>query len=175
MKNLLSKNLRNIKEKQSGFTLLELLVTIFIISLISTVMLTTVVGAARAKARDLKRKTDLAQIGGMLSFSCLVPSGGDGTYDLLELTDEISAKAPEAGLAFTQIPRDPQAGTDTESFYRYVVEENGQKCALYANLENDRERTTLLHASPTAGGGMGVLKTIDDGWNGSPKYFQVSN
>lgn len=154
---------------------MELLVVIFIVSTVSIVMLTTVAGAARGKARDVKRKTDLAQIGGLFTFSCLTPSGGDGTYDLFELTDEINAKAPEAGLAFTQIPRDPQAGTDTESFYRYIVEENGQKCALYANLENDRERTTLSITDPVAGGGMGVFKTIDDGWNGSPKYFQVSN
>lgn len=148
---------------------------IFIVSTVSIVMLTTVAGAARGKVRDVKRKTDLAQIGGLFAFSCLTPGGGDGTYDLFELTDEINAKAPEAGLSFTQIPRDPQAGTDTESFYRYIVEGNGQKCALYANLENDRERTTLSITDPVAGGGMGVFKTIDDGWNGSPKYFLVSN
>lgn len=56
-----------------------------------------------------------------------------------------------------------------------LVKDNGQKCALYANLENDRERATLSITAPVAGGGMGVFKTSDDGWNGSPKYFQVSN
>jgi len=63
-----------------------------------------------------------------------------------------------------------------EAFYRYIVTGDGAKCALYANLENENEKVTLTEiVVPTAGGGTGVLQAAEDGWNGTPKYFQVSN
>lgn len=73
------------------------------------------------------------------------------------------------------VPRDPSAGTKTESFYKYIVT-GEKKCALYANFENKNEKVTLpALTEPTAGGGTGVLKAITDGWNNSPIYYQVSN
>ena len=49
------------KNQQSGFTLIELLVVIAIITTIMSIV-TALVGDARAKARDAKRRSDLAQI-----------------------------------------------------------------------------------------------------------------
>lgn len=48
-------------KKSVGFTLVELLVVISIISLLSSVVFTTVNGA-RAKAREARRKTDINQL-----------------------------------------------------------------------------------------------------------------
>lgn len=53
------KNRRKIWAK--GFTLVELLVVISIISLLASVVLTTV-NSTRAKARDVRRKTDIRQL-----------------------------------------------------------------------------------------------------------------
>ncbi|HEY9480655.1 MAG TPA: prepilin-type N-terminal cleavage/methylation domain-containing protein, partial [Candidatus Paceibacterota bacterium] len=49
------------RQSKDGFTLIELLVVISIISLLSSIVLSSVNGA-RIKARDARRKQDLAQI-----------------------------------------------------------------------------------------------------------------
>lgn len=128
---------------------------------------------ARAKARDAKRKLEISQIGRLLSASCYLPDGGGGEYDLAGLLDELRVKYPQYTMP---TPKDPRVGTDAESFYKYLVTADGKKCALYANLENESEPVTLAGlSSPSAGGGTGVLEASSDGWNNSPKYFQVSN
>jgi prepilin-type N-terminal cleavage/methylation domain-containing protein len=49
------------KSKQSGFTLIEMIVVVAIIATIMSIVV-ALVGDARAKARDTKRRTDLSQI-----------------------------------------------------------------------------------------------------------------
>jgi len=163
-------------KKISGFTLVELLIVIAIIGLLATIVMVGL-GSATKKARDTKRKSDLAQIGQFFSAgTCFMPSEGPGMYDLISLVDELKAVYPQYANYMSSVPRDPKSGNGSESFYRYVVSEDGQKCALYANLENADEPVTLPNLSePTAGGGKGVLATTSDGWNGSNRYFQVSN
>jgi prepilin-type N-terminal cleavage/methylation domain-containing protein len=69
-------------KKQLGFSLIEILVVIGIIGVLASVVLIATSGA-RKKARDVKRKTDLVQMGRFLySSSCYVPESGDGDYDL---------------------------------------------------------------------------------------------
>ena len=93
-----------------------------------------------------------------------------------DLVDELIVKYPKYMKVLSRIPRDPKSGTDTESFYRYIITADSKNCALYANLENDNESVTLQDISvPTAGGGTGVLESSSDGWNKTPIYFQVSN
>lgn len=53
---------RNILLEKKGFTLIELLVVVAIIGLLSTVIFVSL-GSARAKARDMKRKSDMRQVG----------------------------------------------------------------------------------------------------------------
>ena len=148
---------------------------IAIIGIIATIIVAAL-GSARGKARDARRKIELGQIGRFLSGSgCYVPDAGDGDYDILTLTDELKIKYPQYSQFVSQIPKDPRLGSDTESFYRYVVVEGGKKCALYANLENKDEPVTLPDlTAPTAGGGTGVLEASSDGWNGTSKYLQIS-
>ena len=97
-------------------------------------------------------------------------------YDILDLSSELISANPQYASYVPQIPKDPSVSpSDTISRYMYIVDTNG-KCAMYANLENANEAVTLPSISvPTAGGGTGVLETLTDGWNGSSKYFQVSN
>ncbi|MEK7512640.1 MAG: hypothetical protein AAB601_00380 [Patescibacteria group bacterium] len=132
---------------------------------------------ALVKARDARRKFEITNIGRFIIASCPLPDTGPGDYDLSPLIDELRVKYPQYAGGMTSKPRDPLRGTEEETFYRYVVTgDTPRKCALYANLENKEEPVTIHSlTAPAAGGGTGVLETASPGWNGSIKYFQVSN
>lgn len=162
-------------KNQNGFTLIEIFVVIAIIGVMAAIIIPSLI-SARAKARDAKRKLEISQIGRLFSASCYLPDGGGGEYDLIGLLDELRIKYPQYASTLSQTPKDPRVGTDAESFYKYLVTADGKNCALYANLENKSEPVTLTGLpSPSAGGGTGILEALSDGWNDSPKYFQVSN
>jgi prepilin-type N-terminal cleavage/methylation domain-containing protein len=158
-----------------AFTLLETLIVIAIIGVLAAIsfgVFTTV----RQRAGDTRRKSELYQIGKMLSFNCFVPAARSGDYDLMPIILELKTAYPQYASSIPQIPRDPSLGTDTESFYRYIVDEPTKKCAVYANLRNASELVTLPTITvATPGGGTGVFAASVAGWNGTTKYFQVSN
>lgn len=164
------------KKKSSGFTLIELLVVIAVIGLLVTISVVSL-GTVTKKSRDTKRKADLSQIGRFLSSSsCFLPNAGMGEYDIADLFDELIIKYPQYSGFISHVPRDPKIGTESESYYHYLVSEEGKKCAIYANLENADEPVTIGSlSSPTPGGGTGVLQGSNVGWNNTNKYFQVSN
>ncbi len=160
---------------KQGFSLIEILVVMGIIGILATIAIVALV-PIRSRARDTKRKSDLSQIGRFFSLSCYSPQTGDGAYDLYQILDDLIRQNPQyAQYAPSKSNlRDPQSGTDSESNYKYIID-NG-KCVLYANLENDGEKVTLPSIfEPTPGGGKGVFQSSSSGWNGSTKYFQVSN
>jgi prepilin-type N-terminal cleavage/methylation domain-containing protein len=158
----------------AGFTLIETLVVISIIGVLASMIITSLLGA-RDKARDMKRKAEISQIGRFLVVSCYSPDAGDGDYDLMPIAEELLTKNPQYGQYLKMIPRDPKSGSDAESGYRYIVGENGTKCAIYANLENENEPATLNIVVPTPKGGTGVFRASGNGPNGSPLYYQNSN
>lgn len=164
---------QNISGKKS-FTLVETIIVTAIIGILATIILFAFLNV-RNKASDAKRKMEITQIGRYLTSSCYLPDAGGGVYDLVDLTNEIFSKHPEYRQYLPTIPKDPKTGTETESKYMYIVNDEGSKCALYANLENSSERVTLPITAPTPGGGVGVLRATSDGWNGTPLYFQYSN
>lgn len=157
-----------------GFTLVEVLVVIAIIGILTSITLVFLFNV-REKAQDVRRKAEISQIGKFLTVSCYLPDSGEGEYDLIPLANEILSKYPQYGKFLSAIPKDPKTGTEAESKYIYTVNADGEKCALYANLENDAETVTLSITIPTPGGGTGVLEADSPGWNGSPLYFQYSN
>jgi prepilin-type N-terminal cleavage/methylation domain-containing protein len=160
--------------KQRGFTMVEILVVIAVIGILASVMFAAFSGV-RDKARDVKRKAELSQIGQFLMMSCYLPDAGTGEYDLVLLAQEILNKNPQYANYLRSVPRDPRSGTETESKYIYIVNAEGTKCALYANLENSGEQITLPITVPTPGGGKGTFEAESSGWNGTQIYYQVSN
>lgn len=162
-------------KKHTGFTLIEILVVVAIIGILASLIAASA-NTVLKKARDAKRKVEISQIGRFLSSGCFLPAAGAGEYDLANLMVELRAKYPQYANVLSQTPRDPGPGTDTQSFYKYIITTDGKSCVLYANLENNTEPVTLPAIfAPTPGGGKGVFAAPQNGWNGSPKYFQVSN
>ncbi len=160
-------------KRQKGFSLIELLVVVAIIGVLASIVLISV-NTVREKAKDAKRKAEVSGIGRLITASCYLPDAGAGEYDIVDLIDELVLNYPQYASYVSQIPKDPSA-SGALSLYMYTVDING-KCAVYANLENDSESVTLQNISnPTPGGGTGVFEATSEGWNGSTKYFQVSN
>lgn len=159
---------------QKGFSLVEILVVLAIIGVIATMILISL-GGAIAKARDAKRKATISQIGRVFSFSCFMPQAGAGEYDIATFMPELKIKYPQYAAVLSSV-KDPKAGTNSETFYRYIVSQDGKACVIYANLENKDELVTLKNISTaTPKGGTGVYEGVATGPNGTNKYFQVSN
>ncbi|HTK04701.1 MAG TPA: prepilin-type N-terminal cleavage/methylation domain-containing protein [Candidatus Eisenbacteria bacterium] len=162
--------------RRRGFTLTEILIAIAIIGLLATLGMVAAGGALR-QARDVKRKTSIAQIGRFLAGGqCYMPDAGAGDYDLGDIIGEVKAKFPQYAQYMSAVPKDPRGGTEAVTKFRYVVTGDGQACALYANLENKDEPVTLTSlTAPTPGGGSGVFDAAAPGPNGTTRFYQASN
>lgn len=157
-----------------GFSFIEMMVVILIIGILATIGLVSFFNI-RAKANDTKRKAELSQIGKFFTTSCYLPTAGAGTYDLVDLMNELIAQDVKYQALNVKSWRDPKTGTATHSNYLYIVTAE-KDCCLYANLESDSETITLPNISvPTPGGGTGVFASTTPGFNGSKKYFQIAN
>lgn len=159
---------------KTGFSLVELLVVLGIIAILASIIFISL-GPARKKARDARRKTDLAQIGQMLYASaCYLPNAGAGDYDIADLVPELKIKYPQMAQYSFLIPKDPLSGSEDKTNYRYQVTSDGH-CAIYANFENEQEPVTLSSlTAPGPNSGTGILKSSTEGPNSTFIYYQIS-
>ena len=164
----------NIKNNK-GFSLIEILVVIAVVGTLIGIA-TISLGASREKTRDTIRKSDLAQIGRFFALSCYLPEAGGGEYDLNDIINDLLIRHPELEKFLPARPiADPISATEIESMYKYIVTSDGEHCVLYASLENKTEPITLPDiTAPTYGGKTGVFEAMEEGWNGSKKYYQIS-
>lgn len=111
---------------KNAFTLVELLVVISVIGVLTGILLPNFV-SSRERARDAKRKQDLADIKSALRMyyndnQSYPPLGG------------LSAISPDY---IQTLPIDPA----TEDDYGYCVSVDGDKFALYTMLENTADQS----------------------------------
>jgi prepilin-type N-terminal cleavage/methylation domain-containing protein len=142
------------KKSTQGFTLIELLVVIAIVGILSAIVLSSV-NAARVKARDARRKSDLAQITKALEVyysnnnsyvvagtgwtSGLGVSCGCGWFNFENAPSSypksVARGLQEANLLSTAL-RDPSltSNNQTPQYMIYMCGANG--FYVYAKLEN---------------------------------------
>lgn len=115
-----------------GFTLIEVLVTIMIIGILSTIV-TFAVRQAQQSARDGKRKSDLETIAAGLELYRAECNRYPATAGFLT-SGTLSGSTPPStctGTYITNVPTDPQP---SQSYY-YVPNGSGSSYALCARLE----------------------------------------
>ncbi len=153
----------NLHGKQ-GFTLIELLVVIAIIGLLASVVLVSL-NSARAKARDTKRKADLAQISKALElyydkYGTYITAGGGwrstpsnpatacgcgwlGYQDTGNYTLAVTAVLKNEGFLSQSLIDDPKGPNPSYMIYTCGGAGNAQRYNLYATLENPTTAETL--------------------------------
>jgi len=134
--------------RKKGFTLIELLVVISIIGVLATLIIANF-NAARERARDVQRKSDLRQIKTALRLyyndmttypasngdNDILGCGDDGT-DLCEWDGETAWQRDEM-LYIKILPQDSQFDSDDGvPTYQYLQTDSGQDFCLWATLEN---------------------------------------
>jgi prepilin-type N-terminal cleavage/methylation domain-containing protein len=150
--------------KNSGFTLIELLVVIAIIGLLASIVLVSL-NSARGKARDTKRKADLAQIVIAMEMyydkynTYIIPNTGWSScscgwfnYESGSYAKSIAHGIEETNL-IAKAPRDPSISSDNQT-PQYMKYQCGNGFFVYAKLENpSAEDTATYTASKNAGCG----------------------
>ena len=132
-------------KKQSGFTLLELLIVIVIIGILALLIIPNISSAPK-KARDTQRKTDLRAAQKALEEYYVT----NQAYPIVgSPTDIATALVPlSIGTAapLKTIPTDPK----NTSPYQYLYNSDGQTFTLTSCLENgsDNGTSTVAAVSP---------------------------
>lgn len=119
---------------KNGFTLVEILIVIFIIGLLSSIVLVGL-GSFRARGRDARRIADLhsMQNGLELYFAKegVYPSiVANSTIGWKQLADTLKG----AGIGVNAVPNDPAAPAG--KYYRYGASADGLNYVLGATLED---------------------------------------
>jgi prepilin-type N-terminal cleavage/methylation domain-containing protein len=157
----------SLKQRQSGFTIVELLIVIVIIGILATLVIVTFSGVQQ-KARDSERKTDINAIAGQLeavyaskgNYPTLaeINDGAATTgwravnefrIDTKAFADPKNASATNLTLGATSIPGTP---TSTYTYYYSPLADDGSICTtsgsctgylLYANMEATSDPTKV--------------------------------
>ena len=114
----------SLKSKQSGFTIVELLIVIVVIGILATLVIVTFSGVQQ-KARDTKRETDVKALASQLE----VYYANNGSYPALaQLQDNAWVQANLKGLDVAGLVAPNGTGTNTivgsgaaTTNYQYVV------------------------------------------------------
>lgn len=147
-----------IKNKKKGFTLVELLVVISIISILTIVGISSF-KTVQIKSRDTRRKNDLNSVSKALNM--YYNDNGVFPYEsLLNInsmikTSGIGFSAEVNGTVVTYMVEMPIETTNGVEEYSYLGT-TGKSFKLFSNLENENDNNCLKDEDGV------VLKNIDD-------------
>lgn len=172
----------SVSTKQRGFTIVELLIVIVIIAILAAITIVAFNGVQQ-RARDAKRKQDVAQIAKLLSIyeldngpmylgsNCGSGGNGSGWFNHpygggYEAMDQCLVNA---GVTNTKL-RDTQitcSGLTCRAYMKYSCIQSGRTVTyVYANLETGTHDGTELNGTCSTG-----IATL----YGMNYYVQVSN
>jgi len=127
-----------LKNKKQGFTLIEMLVVVAIIGMLGSLIFGGLISSSRAKARDAKRISDMANLQSVMELYY----NKYGYYPVGKITEYTSSADwgnftailtdPMTGVGISKLPKDPVA---TKS-YMYSRSDDQQDYVLGAKLEN---------------------------------------
>lgn len=117
---------------KKGFTLIEILIVVFIIGLLASVVLVGL-GAFRQRGRDARRVADLRSVQNALELYY----SKNGLYPPTSDWSSLESELINAGIGVSNIPNDPAGSSAT---YKYAS--NGQGYVLRSDLE-DRNNQVL--------------------------------
>ncbi len=128
--------------KNSGFTLIELMITIAIIALLTSIIITSA-GPSRSKSRDLKRISDMGQLQLALElyfdrckhYPITLETGNSANVCTVS-----SGASVNVDTYISQIPTAPSPST-----YTYITDSAHDDYVLYTTLENavDAQKDSL--------------------------------
>ena len=122
----------NSKFQKIGFTLIELLVVISIIGILAALIMVNF-NAARERARDVQRKSDLDQIKKALRMYY----NDNNQYPIGPLSWGSSFQSADGNMVYMKVlPHDPSWKQDGDPDYNYTQTESGQGFCMWATLEN---------------------------------------
>jgi len=140
--------------KQKGFTLIELLVTMGIIAVL-TGMAVFNFNQARARARDVQRKSDLSQIAKALE---LYRNDNNGKYPIsLSLTDQQTYLVDNGYSRVIFV--DPKGAASWED-YTYSSISPYTDYTITACLENTADSTRKIPVEQCGVGSVGVIYQV---------------
>ncbi len=130
---------------------------------------------SKKQKKDTYRKSHISQISRFFSKECYLPEDGAGEYEVSEIIGKLKENNPGMARLIVSDLWDPAKGSAEQTYYFYRVSGDKNNCVLYTNLENSSEPVTLSNINrPTMGGGSGVFKSHEEGWNGTKRYYQIS-
>lgn len=140
----------SLKRKQSGFTIVELLIVIVVIGILAALVVTTFAGIQR-KARNTERETDVKAIHGQLE-AYYAENNAYPALAQLQDTAWVQANLKGLDLAALKDPKaaagqDTPAGTASGTQYGYVANPAG--CTTAANDCTEYTLTANLEGGGT--------------------------
>lgn len=152
----------SLKNKQSGFTIVELLIVIVVIGILAALVVTTFNGIQQ-KGRDTERETDIKAIHGQLEAYY----AQNGTYPLLADVNDTTWRGTNMKGLDNEALRDPKAAPGTFTLA------GAPATAVYSLQVFEADGTTNCTVA-TACAKYTLTATLEGQINGSGTYVKAS-
>ena len=127
-----------LKNKNLGFTLVELLVVISIISILTIITASSFVESQK-KSRDSARKANLRSLADAVSLYYADEGSFPGTVEITQLINSEGELSSGDTIYMKKLPNDSKAGSGDHLQFKYITGSSRSSFKVFANLENDQD------------------------------------